>query len=646
MTNKLQWTVLIAGVVALSACGGGPVDFLDSGHPKTHEDEVISAEEQPRAPQAGSPVNGDETIQPTAPATPVPSYDAPAALPENPAPAAEPAAFSLKIAAEKKFDTRLGLVRLTWNATGPIDELSLWSEGFNRLPGDKNSDDPCGGIDDASSDVTRQPLVNSIDGPNLGFDLNDGSPAHTALLPYLDSAQLCDEGLCEGFSESAATPPACRIDLNPSQPVGVFYTRTLAKDAVYHLCAHTAEGTTCTASSPVSAPHVSIGDVSATTTSDEKIRFTVDYANAVREATAPHGCVKVDGGSYNDRNHGQGTLIADCPITSMADTRLKHAPALVFRVDGIGSGNIESRSYRVQRKPTPVIALKAAGDVKCDDPYKIPDHCEGRINLVADAYREFGLYEFAPGEVDRQILLGRTAEGLSVGLSSNQGSADYVSTEKKSATETKFNGVRRSHAQYEWRATVQAQGKTYNGPWLQEPRFPTQFELGGKTQTLHPSDWDGCDHENVNDGEAECGVCIETSGYYEASVGWRGRHLKRITADCTSSSAGLVASGRSIEIPDGYEAQGDLLGSPAIAFQVPVSGSGWTDTLTCTLTGEGYDDTKIVRTQTWTPNCAITHAQKGDSFDPDLEGAFIELGSGWSNSLDLWTLVSSQWDGE
>lgn len=631
-------TVAVLAIV-LQACGGGTEEEHTARIPRAEAPSV-----RDEAPTNGGSAETFETILPSAPSAPAPTYDSAPYSP--PSSSSEEAAtpLSLSMTAEKKFLTRLGLVKLSWTATGPIEELYLWSEGFNRFSGDNGSADPCGPIVDASLGVTRHLLVNAMDGANLGADLNEGSPAHTALIPYLDSAQTCDETLCQGFSPSAKTA-ACRIDLDPSEPMGSFYTRTLTADAEFHICARTAEGTTCKSSQSISVPKASVTQVSAVETGDEKIRFTFAYTYAIRKASAPQGCETITS-FYDDHNHGHGTITADCPIIATQTDRFQRPRDLSFGVYGIGDDNSDVHFFKISRHATPEVTLKADGAVTCDDPYKLKDHCEGRIDLTAEAYRAFKLFDSKPNTADELLLEGKVSAGLKLELSSNQGLANYQSRQEIAPGRTSFKGVRRSHAQHQWRATVEADGKTFQGSWLQEPHFPAQFELSVATQTLHPSDWDSCEYEDTDDGESECGVCVETSGFYQASVIWTGRHLKRIIADCTSSRMGVVASGLSINIPDTYEAQGNLLGSPALAIQVPVTGSGWTDQLTCTLTGEAYDGTKVVRVQTWTANCGITHALPGDSHDPDLEGAFIEIGTGWSNGADLYTLVSQQWDGE
>ena len=675
--KKVKYSLLVIVILLLSACGGGSVGIL--GETDAVQNESPNEAVAPEDSKGGPPSNSDEVILPSSPSAPVPSYDEPAPLPEDPAPSADPvAAFSLTIDAEKKFDTRFGLVKLTTAATGKIEELYVWSDGFNRETSDKGKDDPCGPIMNSQANVTRHLLVNSIEGANLGYDLNDPSPALDALLPYLDSAQLCDESICEGYAAATDAPPSCRMDLDPAVKSGSFYTRTLTRDAVYHLCAKTPEGTTCVASDPVTVPEVSFEGSTGATSTEGKIRFTLDYLNALRAVRPPSGCVTLDGGShYDDRDRGRGTLVADCPVDGsktflsrtvnrklgiqsipaedgqtasmslkkIAEHRLAPDADLAFTAYGIGSGNADARYFNIERT-LPVVTLKAGGAVKCDDSSLTDDHCPGRLDLIAEAYRDFDLLEVKAGLDPEVILHGRTSADLPIGLASNEGPASPSSVQPESPTEMRFKGVPRNHFQYKWRASVELDGQTYKSPWFKGPRFPAEFKLLSAAQTLHPSNWDTCEYEDTDDGESECGVCVETSGFYQASVAWEARHLKQIGVYCTSANEGVVAVTNPVTIPDSYEKQGSLLGGPALAFQVPVNRSNWSDELVCVLTGEAYDGAKILEMQAWRPSCAYTHGTPGDPHDPDLEGAFIENGAGWANEADLWTLVSSQWDGE
>lgn len=659
-------SVLAAAILCLSACGGSSLETVHVG------DNVTSADSGESSPEAAPSVKNDETIVPADPGAPAPSSPSDVS---DPAPAAEPdAALSLHLEAEKDFDTRLGLVRLTWNVAGPADEIYLWSAGFNRQAGDQAQEDPCGPIEQA--DVTRHLLVNSINSPNLGFDLNEGSPAHEALIPYLDSARPCDAANCEGFAESADATPVCRIDLNPSVPAGAFYTRTLVKDAVYRLCAKTAEGTTCVDSSEIQVPTVSIETTSAGAAGEGKIRFKLTYLNAIREMGAPTGCVKDAGASsFSDREGGRGALVALCPIEKTlspaspaaarrlsfqgtpatadasdvsfrkaARQRIVSNADLNFSAYGIGTGNADTVSFDIDLS-APVVTLKSGGAVVCDDPTLTEAHCSGRVDLLAEARRDFDVFEHGAGS-EEKILHGTISPGAPIGLSSNQGPVGAVSVEAESETEIRFHGVPRNHSHYQWRASVTLGGETYKSSWWKEPRFVPEFQLLDAAQTLHPSNWDTCEYEDTDDGESECGACVETNGFYQATVHWEGRHLKRIGAYCTSANEGMIAVDGPVTIPNTYEKQGSLLGGPALAFQVPVNRSNWSDELVCVLTGEAYDGTKILKMQTWRPNCGYTHAAAGDPYDPDLEGAFIENGTGWANQSDLWALVSSQWDGE
>jgi hypothetical protein len=660
--KSFQLPVVVLAILALPACGG--VGLLGGTEEKQ---EAVATEVSPQAPEENH--TNDEVILPSAPEAPV----IPTSPEESaPAPAADPvAAFSLNITADKDFDTRLGLVRLSWASTGQIEEIYLWSAGFNREAGDAAEDDPCGKIG------KRHLLVNSKEGDNLGFELNDGTPAHEALLPYLNSARSCDESICEGYAASADGTPVCRIDLDPAIPSGAFYTRTLTRNAVYHVCAKTAEGTTCTASDAVATPQVSFEGSSAEMSADGKIRFTLNYLYAVREVSAPIGCVKDNGGStFSDRNRGQGILVASCPLDGpkislssvgrrklsfqstpaqedqtsslsfrkVADATFRPNADLQFSAQGIGAGNSDAKYYKID-KASPVLTLRADGAVACDDADLTAAHCPGRIDLVVEATREFDLLEIKAGSDAEKVLHGKAPAGLPIVLSSNQGPSSLAAVPTESAAETLFKGVPRDHDHHKWRATVELDGKTYKSDWWKAPPLAAGFKLLSATQTLHPSNWDTCSHEDTDDGESECGVCVETSGFYQATVAWEGRHLKNVGVYCTSANEGVVTASP-VAIPNSYEKQGNLLGSPALSFQVPVNRSNWSDELVCILTGQAYDGTAIVRMQMWKPSCNYTHASPGDPHDPDLEGAFIENGTGWANAGDLWTLVSSQWDGE
>lgn len=646
----------IAATVITAGCGGGSVEWLGRGSKLDRPEETEIAPENTKVEDVEDAAKtNDDVILPSGPSTPTSEYTPPSVSP--PAPSAEPVVpFSLQINAEKKTETRLGLVKLSWTATGAIEELYLWSEGFNRFPADKTDDDPCGPIADASMGATRHLFVNGIDGPNLGYDLNDGSPAHTAVLPYLDSAQHCDASLCEGFTGSENVP-ACRTDLDPSKPA-VFYTRALTKDAVYHLCAKTAEGTTCADSDVIAAPQVSFNDVAAVLSPEGKVRFTLNYTYAIRQVTAPNGCADVNT-SYDDRDHGRGSLVADCPLT-MPAVRLRKTTAQEtsgselalhrntvtqfsfggpsFAAAGIGNGNVAQRHYHVDQG-NPVVSVKHIGEVTCTDGGILTSDCKGRVDLLAEAYRKFTVLELKPSN-EEVVLDGNVGVGP-IKIYSNQGQVSGTSSEQKSPTQVQFNGVPRNHSHYQWRAAVELNGTSFKSPWWKEPRFPAKFELLEATQTLALSNWDTCEYEDVDDDEAECGACAETAGSYEASVVWKGRHLKNIGVYCISKNEGVISATNPVTIPNSYEEQGTHFGGPALTFSVPVNRSNWTDELTCVLTGEAYDGTKILRIQNWTPNCAFTHAVA----HPYCGGAFVENGAGWDNQSDINNAIALQWVG-
>lgn len=455
---------------------------------KGRQDVGQDASVTPQDPEEAPVPQGDEVILPNSPSAPAPDV-APAPMPEVTAPAAEPAAFSLNIDAEKKFDTRLGLVKLSWAATGPVEEVYLWSDGFNRDTADAASDDPCGTIG------VRHLLVNSKEGANLGYELNDGTPAHDALLPYLDSAQLCDESICEGYTASPGAP-SCRIDLDPKISSGSFYTRTLTKDAVYRLCAKTAEGTDCVASSAVTVPTASIESASAGISPEGKVRFTLNYLFAVRGMDPPAGCVKNDGGSnYNDRDRGRGILVADCPIETHAVVREMRNGfgGIPFTAQGIGNGNSDSDRFTIVAGD-PVVTVSSPYGFQGKDGCAGENDCEGTVKIDARASRSLTVTRLGTGEAlfsgpttagiewvhlqqnDDLILPdGKTGDGLpkTKTIEMYETSGTQALGAAVGEGEVTFTNVLRSHKHYRWRARAIVDGKKFNSASTALPYQPS-----------------------------------------------------------------------------------------------------------------------------------------------------------------------------
>ncbi len=603
---KIQrlFTVAIFVTLMTAACGGGSGDRLGaSSLDRSEETEIAPTEITP------DDTKGDEVILPSGP-TSTPEVSP---IPEYPAPAGEPAvALSLQINAEKKPDTRLGLVKLNGTVTGKIEELYLWSEGFNRFPGDKTNADPCGPIADASMGVTRHLLVHSTDGPNLGYDLNDGSPAHTALLPYLDSAQHCDAAICEGFTGSENVP-ACRIDLNPSQPV-TFYTRALTNDAVYRLCAKTAEDTTCADSDVIAAPTVSFSDVAAALSPEGKIRFTLNYAYALRAVTAPNGCIDVST-AYDDRDNGRGNLVADCPLTMPAVRLQKTAvqetsgseisfqrinPARFFlqgpsfAAAGIGNGNTAHESFHIEAQD-PVVTINGPyGFQAKEDGCPLGNSCEGTVKIKARVSREVTVTR--AGSVS-PLISGKTTAGIdwihlqrnddlilpdgktSDGLPKTKTIEQYetTGTEAVAATagegEATFTNVGRNHKRYRWRARVSVDGKKFDSAPVSMPYVP-KFTIAQSATTLV---WDGAQH---HDG----GVLTVTA-----------HHIKDVRGECTSSYG---SASYSILHPGwGYGASTEGTLHPTVLLAQDDA----TNPLTCRFWGVSHDGQAIDGgTFTWT----------------------------------------------
>ncbi|HSA60447.1 MAG TPA: hypothetical protein VLJ37_12275, partial [bacterium] len=119
--RNIQLFVLIAGLFALSACGGGlefmgvkdkgrqdvgqdasvtPQDPEEDSGPRNQNDEVI-------LPSGGAPAAGFDEFASSVPASPAP---------EAPAPA--PAALTATVRADKDFGVRFGLVKVSWEIQG------------------------------------------------------------------------------------------------------------------------------------------------------------------------------------------------------------------------------------------------------------------------------------------------------------------------------------------------------------------------------------------------------------------------------------------------------------------------------------------------------------------------------------------------
>ncbi|HEX5036928.1 MAG TPA: hypothetical protein VFX30_07190 [bacterium] len=553
------FSVGAAILLSLSACGGTHPSFESA----EAADAAVPGESKKEAPESAVK---DETILPADPAAPsaVPSSD-----PAAPSPEAAPA-FSLHVDAEKKFETRLGLVKLSWTATGVIDEIYLWSTGFNRREGDGAQEDPCGPIADAGA--TRHALVNSLSGPNLGFDLNDGSPAHEALLPYLDAARLCDEASCDGFAANPGESPACRIDLDPSKLSGSFYTRTLTRDAIYRLCAKTSEGVFCESSDAVAVPDASVDGIAAEFSTEGKIRISVDYLHAARKMRAPQGCDETDGSSYDDRDRGRGTLVTDCPVDrprmqiarqtatrtlslqQAGETRFAahQAPQsgliqlagdrLVFTAEGLGKSNTDSESVVIATEDPSIAIQGPFGFQGCS----LENDCEGTVEIRATVSRRVTVTRAGDASL---LAEGKTTAGIEwVHL---RGNDDIVLPDGKDGsglpktktieqfkpagtlavpasngeTELTFTNVVRNHERFRWKARVEIDGKSFDSATIALPYLPrfevTQTDAVAATDGAH---WDGhvltLKTQHIKDVGGQCTSPYGAASYSILHPGW------------------------------------------------------------------------------------------------------------------------------
>lgn len=350
----------------------------------------------PTAPASEAPVaaNDGDVILPSGEATPPPSDVPSVENPSNPAPEtpAEPAAPAgpaiQTFNVDKAAGAALSTYHVTWSVTG-AKAAYLWGNAFNRTDDDKNApeDARCGLTADG-----RYLAVNSD-----GNKLIAGSPNFDKYKAYTQGV-LCKNtddlttNNCEGSPEPAVAPapadeqpqsdsdvslqginldksavssaiikavdllsdqnPSCRIDLTAFS--GEFFTRSLAKNGKICLAIQGSDDVWSVQCRGVDAPKAGLaeGDSNVIISTERPVVILdFNYFNAV-SAPKSEDCVEISPSLPSTA--GAGHYRAECKIK-------KDSMKVSVKVQGIGKGNVEKRSYRIDfAKPEATMKLYGA----------------------------------------------------------------------------------------------------------------------------------------------------------------------------------------------------------------------------------------------------------------------------------------------
>ncbi|HEX5037127.1 MAG TPA: hypothetical protein VFX30_08200 [bacterium] len=387
------WTVL-----SVVSCGGGhTAPFLGEG-----------TGQAPEMPSADEGVGDDETILPQDPGAPeepeVPEIEDEDDGPITPgkdlvvggelAAGSGGGAFVSLNGTEDVHNTHLKMVRVHWKATASDDVEEIYIHApFNRKALDGSEGDPCGKIDG------RFLAVND-DGNNF----NEGSPDAEAGADYLTGTKCQNNADCAGLSEGSPTPaaagdfkasaasqapqrtptppaPVCRIDLKGLLDKGVtegeFFTFSHARKMRVVLIAKTKTGAVVSDERTWIAPKP-IFDSLDVRMDAGRLSVRADYERAVDR---PHlqGCADKQIEQDERANDGRGRFWASCAVSQAHPG----VDVLLYGV-GSGSGNFVKRSFGVQVSGG-ALALKDAGNRRCEAGGYLYDDCAGTLNLAAQS---------------------------------------------------------------------------------------------------------------------------------------------------------------------------------------------------------------------------------------------------------------------
>ena len=604
-TNSFIAALFVA--TCLSACGSQNNQVVDGNSIQSEEGSIGA-----KAPQGSSangtspetPQQGDEVVTPPtagAPASHSSMYDDPGSpVPPssvtNNTPAPTPASADLPLAAsvtvESQFDKRLGLVHISWSVQGGnLSELYLYSNGFNRLNTDGSTEDPCGAIDDSvySHNGKRRLLLNSTStGGNLGEDLNEDSPAHVAVTPYLEGADECGDSNCRGYTparteegkRSLSMTPVCRIDLKDANGTfvthGSFYSRVLVKDAVFHLYAKTADGSEASSDSDaVEVPQTAIENITAAPTASG-MTFTIDYIYGIRPASvSPAGCtIDATQSQIDDRQKGRGRLVVSCPLTK-SNVR--------FTAYGIGSGNHDSRPFAIALGAPVIEKPRDAGYHECSNGSPDFDNCKGQFTIEAKAYRSFTITDLTK---HTPLVSGKTGIGATkltlVSDGNDRHDAEMSGIDSDGKPKFTFKKVTHDYQNTSWHAEAVVGGNTISSEIL-EKAYPASFNISANFgPTLNLSHYDVCDNGQGWGLEGHCGYCVDSHDIQIAtSLSWEGRHISRIDVSC---NRGDIAIGNPGLSQTNYEIQT----GPITAVLNAGNMDDWATGYHCTVTAFDY----------------------------------------------------------
>lgn len=393
LTVSFQVPAVLPGTQKItSQSGDSGVRLIDSSFKVIAKPTADAA-----APAGETPVaaNDGDVILPSG-ETSVPSSDIPSDYPSNPAPEipAEPAAPAgpadvQTFNVEKVAGASLSTYRVTWSVTG-AKAAYLWGNALNRT--DKDKDSP----EDARCGLTvdgRYLAVNSD-----GNKLSAGSPNYDKYKAYTEGV-LCKNtddvttNNCEGSAEPFVEPapvddqpqtdsedvslqgitfnksamnsairdtvnltsdhaPSCRIDLTAFS--GEFFTRSLAKNGKICLAIQGSDDVWSVQCRGVDAPKAAFAESDSNviiSTERPVVILDFNYFNAT-SAPKAEGCVETSPSSPSTA--GAGHYRAECKIK-------KDSMKVSVEVQGIGKGNVEKRSYRIDfAKPEAVMKLYGA----------------------------------------------------------------------------------------------------------------------------------------------------------------------------------------------------------------------------------------------------------------------------------------------
>lgn len=463
------WTVL-----SVVSCGGG-------GHTAPFfGDEDISAQETPSVDEG---IGDDETILPEDPGAPAQPEveeedDGPSTPGKDLVVGGELAAaggsgggavVSLD-GTEDVHDTHLKMVRVHWKVAASDDVKEIYIHApFNRKALDGSQGDPCGKIDG------RFLAVND-DGNNF----NEGSPDAEVAAAYLTGMKCASTADCAGLSEGGSTPaaavdfkanaapqtpqrtptppaPVCRIDLKGFLDKGVtegeFLTLSHARKMRVVLIAKTKSGAVVRDERAWVAPKPLFDSLDVHMDAG-RLRVRVDYERAVDR---PHlqGCADKQIEQDDRTKDGRGRFWASCAVSQA------HPGADVL-LYGVGSGNFIKRSFGVQVSGGE-LALKDAGNRRCESGGYVYDDCAGTLNLgVQSTPSTYVVRNLKTGAVVDQgetrfagkaTLLGRRLERKVIsGVVSYEPVWEEIAVKEISEDGgATFEDVRRDHDHSAWR---------------------------------------------------------------------------------------------------------------------------------------------------------------------------------------------------